>query len=97
MEHLDKIVYVIEERRRFLGMSVAELARRARVDDKRLRRVLSGERIMSADELVRVCAVLKIRLSALEFGEVGRGDGRGKEDARNGLRPCCRGRQRQLS
>lgn len=72
MEHLDKIIFAVERRRRFLGMSAAELARRAHVDGKRLRRVLSGERIMSADELVRVCAVLKIQLSALEFDEAER-------------------------
>lgn len=76
MEHLDKIVFAVERKRRFLGMSVAELARRAHVDDKRLRRVLSGERVMSADELVRVCAVLKIPLASLQFNEVERGDGR---------------------
>ncbi len=76
MEHLDKIVFAVERRRRFLGMSVAELARRAHVDDKRLRRVLSGERVMSADELVRVCAILKIQLVSLEFDEVERGGGR---------------------
>jgi len=78
MEHLDKIVLAVERRRRFLGMSVAELARRARVDDKRLRRVLSGERIMSADELVRVCAVLKIQLATLEFDEVERAGSQGR-------------------
>lgn len=76
MEHLDKIVFAVERKRRFLGMSVAELARRAHVDGKRLRRVLSGERVMSADELVRVCAVLKIPLSILEFDEVERGGSR---------------------
>lgn len=76
MEHLDKIVFAVERKRRFLGMSVAELARRAHVDDKRLRRVLSCERVMSADELVRVCAVLKIPLASLQFDEVERGGSR---------------------
>lgn len=76
MEHLDKIVFAVERKRQFLGMSVAELARRAHVDDKRLRRVLSGERVMSADELVRVCAVLKIPLASLQFDEVERGGSR---------------------
>ena len=75
MEHLDKIVFAVERKRRFLGMSVAELARRAHVDDKRLRRVLSCERVMSADELVRVCAVLKIPLASLQFDEVERDGG----------------------
>ena len=45
----------MEGRRRLLGMSIAELSRRSRVDAKRLWRVLNGERVMAADiELLNI-------------------------------------------
>ena len=40
------------------GISVAELARRASIDRKRLWYILDGQRQMRADEFVRLCAVM---------------------------------------
>lgn len=49
----------VRERR---GISVAELARRAGIDGKRLWYVLRGNRAMRADEFVRLCAVLDLEI-----------------------------------
>lgn len=56
MDLNDFIVRKVELARRVRGISVAGLARRIGVDRKRLWRVLNGQRIMSADELVVLCA-----------------------------------------
>lgn len=58
MNHEEFIAALVEEERDFRGISVAELARRASVEPKRLWRILHGEREMKADEFVRLCVVL---------------------------------------
>ena len=64
MEHIDLIAARMEQARWERGISVAELARRVGVDQKRLWRVLNGERAMRADEFVRLCAELGVGLGA---------------------------------
>lgn len=58
MNHEEFIVALMEEERNFRGISVAELARRASVNPKRLWRIFRRERQMKADEFVRLCVVL---------------------------------------
>lgn len=58
MDHEKFIAALMEEERDFRGISVAELARRASIEPKRLWRILRGERQMKADEFVRLCVVL---------------------------------------
>ena len=60
MNHGEFIAALVEEERDFRGISVAELARRASVEPKRLWRILHGEREMKADEFVRLCVVLSL-------------------------------------
>ena len=50
----------MEKARQRYGMSIAELGRRAAIDNKRLWYVLRGERVMRADEFVRLCAVFDL-------------------------------------
>lgn len=58
MDHAALIAVRMEEARRAHGMSIAELARRASIDRKRLWYILDGQRKMRADEFVRLCAVM---------------------------------------
>lgn len=58
MDHAKLIVIRMEEARDSRGISVAELARRASIDRKRLWYILDGQRQMRADEFVRLCAVM---------------------------------------
>ena len=63
----------MEGRRRLLGMSIAELSRRSRVDAKRLWRVLNGERVMAADiELLNIAGTGPILglIQGAHFGPV---------------------------
>ena len=60
MEHAKLVVVRMEEARELRGMSVAELARRASIDRKRLWYILDGQRQMRADEFVRLCVVLNL-------------------------------------
>ncbi|WP_418133553.1 helix-turn-helix domain-containing protein [Adlercreutzia sp.] len=62
MDHNDFIVSRIRLARELRGISIAELARRARIDSKRLWYILDGQRQMRADELIRLCAVLGLGL-----------------------------------
>ncbi|MDJ1650050.1 MULTISPECIES: helix-turn-helix domain-containing protein [Gordonibacter] len=62
VDYEGRIVMRLEQARWERGISVAELARRIGVDRKRLWRVLNGERVMRADELVRLCAELGVGL-----------------------------------
>lgn len=58
---LDKsVVLVIERRRRDLGMSVAELARRIDIGGKRLWYVLNRKREIRVSEFLRLCVALKL-------------------------------------
>ena len=70
MDHLDLIAARMEQARWERGIPVAELARRIGVDRKRLWRVLNGERKMRADEFVRLCAELDLRLELFAFERV---------------------------
>ena len=65
MDHDDFIISRIRLARELRGISVAELARRACIDGKRLWYILDGQRRMRADELVRLCAVLGLGLRSL--------------------------------
>lgn len=58
MDHAKLIAVRMEEARDARGISVAELARRASIDRKRLWYILDGQRQMRADEFVRLCAVM---------------------------------------
>ena len=58
MDHGKLIAVRMEEARDARGISVAELARRASIDRKRLWYILDGQRQMRADEFVRLCAVM---------------------------------------
>ena len=58
MDHAKLVVIRMEEARDSRGISVAELARRASIDRKRLWYILDGQRQMRADEFVRLCAVM---------------------------------------
>lgn len=58
MDHAKLIAVRMEEARDARGISVAELARRASIDRKKLWYVLDGQRQMRADEFVRLCAVM---------------------------------------
>lgn len=58
MDHAKLIAARMEEARDTRGISVAELARRASIDRKRLWYILDGQRQMRADEFVRLCAVM---------------------------------------
>lgn len=62
MKHIDLIAARMEEVRFERGIPVAELARRIRVDRKRLWRVLNGECKMRADEFVGLCWELELGL-----------------------------------
>ena len=62
MEHAKLVVVRMEEARELRGISVAELARRASIDRKRLWYILDGQRQMRADEFVRLCVVLNLGL-----------------------------------
>lgn len=61
MGHAKLIAVRMEEARDARGTSVAELARRASIDRKRLWYILDGQRQMRADEFVRLCAVMGLR------------------------------------
>lgn len=58
MNHAKLVVVRMEEARDSRGISVAELARRASIDRKRLWYILDGQRQMRADEFIRLCAVM---------------------------------------
>lgn len=58
MDHAKLVVIRMEEARDSRGISVAELARRASIDRKRLWYILDGQRQMRADEFIRLCAVM---------------------------------------
>ena len=62
MDHASYIVDEIERCRRCLGMSVAELGRRADIDRKRLWCILNHKRSLQADELVRLSLALGLGL-----------------------------------
>ena len=54
MDHAGEIAARMDAVRERRGISVAELARRAGIDGKRLWYVLRGNRTMRADEFVRL-------------------------------------------
>lgn len=58
MDHAKLIAVRMEEARDARGISVAELARRASIDRKRLWYILDGQRQMRADEFVRLCVIM---------------------------------------
>lgn len=60
--HIDLIAAGMERARAERGIPVAELARRVGINRKRLWRVLNGERIMRADEFVRLCGAMGLGL-----------------------------------
>lgn len=60
MDHAKLVVIRMEEARDARGISVAELARRASIDRKRLWYILDGQRQMRADEFIRLCAVMNL-------------------------------------
>lgn len=62
MDHAGEIAARMDAVRERRGISVAELARRAGIDGKRLWYVLRGNRTMRADEFVRLCAVLDLKI-----------------------------------
>ena len=73
MEHAKLVVVRMEEARELRGISVAELARRASIDRKRLWYILDGQRQMRADEFVRLCVVLNLGLGNFVPHERARG------------------------
>ena len=62
MDHAGEIATRMDAVRERRGISVAELARRAGIDGKRLSYILRGNRAMRADEFVRLCAVLDLEI-----------------------------------
>lgn len=72
MEHAKLVVVRMEEARELRGISVAELARRASIDRKRLWYILDGQRQMRADEFVRLCVVLNLGLGNFLTSEMTR-------------------------
>ncbi|WP_101723651.1 helix-turn-helix domain-containing protein [Eggerthella timonensis] len=72
MEHAKLVVVRMEEARELRGISVAELARRASIDRKRLWYILDGQRQMRADEFVRLCVVLNLGLGNFLTSEMAR-------------------------
>lgn len=57
---------VINQRISERGITIAELARRVEMDSEILRRCIRGERNLRADEFVRVCVELDLKLD--DFG-----------------------------
>lgn len=64
------ILSVIETKRKHLGMSKAELARRMDIDPVTLGTMLRGKRSMYADEAMRLCTYLDIAPSELMTPEL---------------------------
>ena len=63
MKHLEnRIVMTFQSSRRNQGISIAEWARRIGVGKKRLWYILNGQRVMRADEFVRLCAFFDLGL-----------------------------------
>ena len=60
MDHAKLVAVRMEEARAVRGISVAELARRALIDRKRLWYILNGQRQMRADEFIRLCIILRL-------------------------------------
>lgn len=54
------VTKTIEAARRNMGISVAGLARRVNMDNKRLWYVLNGQREMRVDEFLKLCIALKL-------------------------------------
>lgn len=50
----------LEARRKLQGITIAELARRATIDRKRLWYVLNEQREMRVDEFLKLCIVLRL-------------------------------------
>ncbi|WP_165253341.1 helix-turn-helix domain-containing protein [Adlercreutzia sp. ZJ304] len=59
-ENYKFMLTVIETKRKLLGMSKAELARRMDMDSVTLGTMLRGQRIIYADEALRLCVHLDI-------------------------------------
>lgn len=56
------VIDCIEHRRRCRGISIAELARRIGVNEKRLWYVLHGQREMRVEEFIKLCAFFNLGL-----------------------------------
>lgn len=54
---------VIAQRVKEIGITKSELARRIKMEDELLRRSLMGIRKISADEFIRLCSELGLKLS----------------------------------
>lgn len=66
MDYLvEHIARVLEERREYVGMSKAELARRRDLTEKVIGSSLLGERCIKAQELVVICHCLGLPLDSL--------------------------------
>ena len=63
-----KTYEVVNRRVKRTGITVSELARRADMQQGLLRKTLIGERVLKADEFVRLCRELELDLS--DFAEV---------------------------
>lgn len=61
LTHAQYIVMKLGYLREARGLSVAELARRARMDRSQLGKVLRGERGLRADEFICLCYALGVR------------------------------------
>lgn len=61
LTHAQYIVMKLGHLREARGLSVAELARRARMDSSQLGKVLRGERGLRADEFICLCYALGAR------------------------------------
>ncbi|MBQ9004011.1 MAG: helix-turn-helix transcriptional regulator [Eggerthellaceae bacterium] len=61
MEHGSFIVDRIREAREVRGISIAELARRAEIDESHLGKALRGKRELKADELIRLSYALELK------------------------------------
>lgn len=59
-DHAKRIIMALNRIKDARGISVAELARRAGIDSKRLWYILDGQRNLRADEFVRLCIVLNV-------------------------------------
>lgn len=63
-----KTYEVVNRRVKRTGITVAELARRTDMQQGLLRKTLIGERVLKADEFVRLCRELDLSIS--DFSEV---------------------------
>lgn len=65
MDHHAFVINCLKCAKEERGITIAELARRSAIEKPYLERCFRGERTMKADELVRLCLVLKLSFQQL--------------------------------